>query len=195
MSDFNVPLETARFVAKELPKTLDKAIKAIGTKEDAKAFRAEVLPMVPGAAVVQAGCYAERVARQLKKSGVKNQKGTAKRGLPIAAGLAETQRYFALATDWPAWDEWVNFMRIRECYFHAGGELMSDHARQLRAFLTRKKSKKLKYGMYIVKPYYALDGGEITMTGDWSTRLATTLRSYLNLFQRYGVDVGLPPEK
>lgn len=165
-----------RFICDHLWRRLDFEI---GVIQDARAERLQrsVAPIVPGASIVLACSYVERVLLDLGMP-------PPKRGISV---LGAAREHFSLSSEWELWGEFENFFRLRHCFAHELGRVTISQRKGLQEFLQKLKNSEVLYKGMPVLPYFDLANGSIAMGIGWNDRLRITLVEFLRLLSPYGL--------
>jgi hypothetical protein len=160
----------------------------IGEIEDDRSerLRKAVVPIVPGASIVLAVSYVERIFYELKKT-VPSSGQPLSPLIPRVGELQKIQSYFGLDPSWYGWPELGNFYRLRHCFAHEFGRL-TDHQRpHILAFLRALETGRVREGTTVIAPYFKLEDDEIIMLPGWNDRLRRTLVYFLRLLEPHGL--------
>jgi len=157
-----------------------------GQHERADRLKAAVVPVIPGASIILACAYAERVVFDLKKT-IPHCGNSVSSVIPKVAHLQETQCHFDLDISWKGWIELGNFYRLRHCFAHEFGRLTDKQRTEVQTFLGMLQSGAIMDGTTVVSPYFRIDGDELVMLDGWNNRLRETLVSFLRLFEKHGL--------
>ena len=176
---------TIRFICDQLWQTV---FDEIGDVEDDRAarLRKAVVPIVPGASIVLAVSYVERIFYELKKSVPPS--GQPKSPLiPGVGELRNIQSHFGLDPAWCGWQELGNFYRLRHCFAHEFGRLTDKQRPHVLKFLHALESGEVKDGKGVIEPYFKVENDEIIMLLGWNGRLRRTLVSFPRLLEPHGL--------
>lgn len=178
---------TIRFICDHLWQSV---FREIGDVEDERSdrLRKAVVPVVPGASIVLACSYVERIAYELRKT-VPCSGQPVSPMIPMVAELPTIQSHFNLDPSWYGWPELGNFYRLRHCFAHEFGRLTDRQRPHVLAFLKSLQNGEVIEETTVVAPYFMVEHDELVMLPGWNDRLRRTLVFFLRLFESHGLSL------
>jgi hypothetical protein len=176
---------TIRFICDQLWQTV---FDEIGEVEDDRAarLRKAVVPIVPGASIVLAVSYVDRIFYDRKKTVPPS--GQPKSPLiPEVGELRNIQSHFGLDPCWYGWPELGNFYRLRNCFAHEFGRLTDKQRPHILEFLRALENGEVMEEKTVINPYFKIEYDEIIMLPGWNDRLRRTLVFFLRLLAPHGL--------
>lgn len=176
---------TIRFLCDQLWQTV---FDEIGEVEDDRAarLRKAVVPIVPGASIVLAVSYVDRIFYDLKKT-VPSAGQPRSPLIPGVGQLRNIQSHFGLDPYWYGWPELGNFYRLRNCFAHEFGRITDQQHADVLKFLHALENGEVMEEKTIIAPYFKIQDDEIIMLPGWNDRLRRTLVSFLHLLEPHGL--------
>lgn len=160
----------------------------IGEVDDDRSerLRKAVVPIVPGASIVLAVSYVERIFYELKKT-VPSSGQPRSPLIPRVGELQKIQSYFGLDPSWYGWPELGNFYRLRHCFAHEFGRLTDCQRPHVLEFLRALENGQVMEEKTVIEPYFKVEEDEIIMLAGWNSRLRRTLVFFLRLLEPHGL--------
>lgn len=176
---------TIRFICDQLWQSVFHEIGDVADDRSDRLIKA-VVPIVPGASIVLACSYVERIAYELKKT-IPHSGQPPSPSIPNVAELPVIQSHFDLSSSWYGWAELGNFYRLRHCFAHEFGRLTDRQRPNVLAFLNSLESGRIKEDGTTIAPYFRIENDEVVMLSGWNDRLRKTLVHFLRLLEPHGL--------
>ena len=160
----------------------------IGEVDDDRSerLRKAVVPIVPGASIVLAVSYVDRIFYDLKKT-VPSARQPRSPGILEVGELGNIQSHFGLDPAWYGWQELENFYRLRNCFAHEFGRLTDKQRPHVLKFLRALENGEIMGEKTVIEPYFSIENDEIIMLPGWNDRLRRTLVAFLRLLEPHGL--------